>query len=95
MEIFIAWIILAFLVGAMGANKHIGFGGAFIISLLLSPIIGFICVAVSKDNQTDKVEKSILGSSGAAELEKLARLKNEGHLTEYEYEQMKKKILKR
>ena len=47
MFIFISWIILSFVAGAIGSDKSCGFWGAFIISLVFSPIIGFIVVIAS------------------------------------------------
>lgn len=44
---FILWIGLAFLCGKMGQDRNIGFGGALVIALIFSPIIGFIVVALS------------------------------------------------
>lgn len=58
--IFITWILLSFLVAFFGSSRKIGFGVALLVSLLLSPLIGFICLILSKDKQTDAVEKAIL-----------------------------------
>lgn len=40
--VIIVWIIVASLVGAVGANRQIGFWGAFLVSLFITPIIGII-----------------------------------------------------
>lgn len=45
--IFIIWISLSIIIGIAGINRKIGGAGAFFLSLLLSPIIGFIVVMVS------------------------------------------------
>lgn len=45
--IFIIWIILSLLVGAAGSEKTTGFGGAFLLSLLFSPIVGILFVAAA------------------------------------------------
>ena len=45
--IFIVWIVFAFLVAGEGKNRTLGFGAALAISLLLSPLIGLLFVAVS------------------------------------------------
>ena len=42
------WLLFSFIVGLIGSNRKIGFFGAFILSLLLSPLIGFIITIVSK-----------------------------------------------
>ncbi|MGN7787404.1 hypothetical protein ACTJIJ_22920 [Niabella sp. 22666] len=56
----LAWIGLSILVGFVGSSRKIGFAIALIISLIFSPLIGIICVLLSKDNQTDAVEKAFL-----------------------------------
>jgi Na+-driven multidrug efflux pump len=43
----ISWIPLCLIVGAYGSHRNIGFWGGFIASLFFSPLIGFICVALS------------------------------------------------
>ena len=50
MGIFLLWILLSIVVGAYASSKKVrlgGFGG-FFISLIFSPIIGFIAVALTK-----------------------------------------------
>jgi hypothetical protein len=51
----ILWIVFSFIVGSLGKNKNIGFGYAFIISLLFSPLIGliFVLFSANKINLTD------------------------------------------
>lgn len=56
MEVFIFWIILAIIVGAFGSDKTVGFWGAFLWSVLLSPVIGAIIVALSKSNKQKAIE---------------------------------------
>lgn len=42
----ILWIALSYFVGKFSADKAIGFWGGFLISLLVSPLIGFIVALV-------------------------------------------------
>ena len=42
------WFVLAILVGVAGKSRSIGFGWAFGLSLILSPLIGIIIVLLSK-----------------------------------------------
>jgi tetratricopeptide (TPR) repeat protein len=42
MGIFFGWIIFSFLAGYLGMDRKIGFFGAFFLSLIFSPLIGFI-----------------------------------------------------
>ena len=54
------WIIFSFVVGLIGKSRNIGFGGAFIVSLLLSPLIGVIITSFSKsleDIEKDKIRQ--------------------------------------
>lgn len=60
MEIIISWIILSFVVGAVAANRTTGFLGGFLISLLLSPLIGIIVTLASKRKDTIAFEKALL-----------------------------------
>lgn len=62
MGIFIGWVIFSLLVGAIGSGKNIGFGGAFVLSLLLSPIIGLIFALVSKDKEDERIKAEMLKS---------------------------------
>lgn len=108
MALFFGWIIGAFIVGIIGANRKIGFGGALFISLLLSPLIGIIITATSKTDEDVKMEQEALkiqkeqldalanqkpSTSIADELKKLADLKESGVITEEEFEAQKQKIL--
>lgn len=61
MYIIILWVIFCFVAAFVGADRKIGFFGAFIVSLLLSPIIGIIIALASKNKQTDALEKKLLG----------------------------------
>lgn len=56
----ISWIIFSLLIGIIGSNRKIGFGGAFFLSLLLSPLIGLIFTLVSKSLAAEKFEQELL-----------------------------------
>lgn len=58
--IVIFWILFSLIVGMIGSSRTIGFLGSFLLSLFLSPVVGLIIALVSKDNQTDAVEKGAL-----------------------------------
>jgi len=57
MGIFFMWIIFSFVVGIIGKSRNIGFVGAFIVSLLLSPLLGIIITAFSKSNEDIEKDK--------------------------------------
>jgi hypothetical protein len=74
MEILILWLVGAVIVGAIGSGKTIGFGGAFLLSLLLSPLVGFIIVLFypSREHQEraleqQKMQTQILQSMAASQ----------------------------
>lgn len=60
MGIFIAWIILSFVVAAMGSDRKIGGLGAFLVSLFFSPLIGILVVLASTKNSTIEFQKKML-----------------------------------
>lgn len=43
----ISWIVLCFIVAMAGKNKKIGYWGAFILSILFSPLIGLMIALAS------------------------------------------------
>ncbi len=67
MGIFFAWIILSFVVGFVGNDRKIGFGGAFFISLILSPLIGLIFALMSKTEEDEKYKQKILDTQKSQE----------------------------
>jgi hypothetical protein len=54
------WLILSFIVGSLGKNREIGFAASFIISIFVSPLIGFIIVIGSKRKSDAEFQKKIL-----------------------------------
>jgi hypothetical protein len=98
---FIVWVVFALIVGMMGSDKKIGFWGAFIISLILSPVVGFIIVMVSGSNEEAVQEIKAVAEkmtepkkSVESRLFDLKELKEKNLITEEEYDQMRQDILK-
>ncbi|WP_295713900.1 SHOCT domain-containing protein [Mucilaginibacter sp.] len=58
--IIIVWLLLCFGVASMGSDKTIGWGGAFLLSLILSPVIGLIFVLISKDQPIEATPTSTI-----------------------------------
>ena len=56
MGVVIIWIILAFLCGKYAEHKGKKFGNYFLLSFLITPLIGFIALLVTNENK-DEVEK--------------------------------------
>lgn len=93
MILFIIWIILCVIVGKIGSNRNIGFGGAFFLSLLLSPIIGLIITLISKDKEDEKHKKEMLDTLKKQQviLSKLEEGNKE--IDEFEIDNLKEKTL--
>ena len=99
MGLFIGWIIFAFVAGAIGSDRKIGFLGAFFLSLFLSPLIGIIVALASKRKDTEEFQKKILENSQNSpsdnyidQLYKLTKLREAGNISEQEYEREKDKL---
>tara|TARA_B110000240_G_scaffold174295_1_gene200671 strand:- start:34 stop:315 length:282 start_codon:yes stop_codon:yes gene_type:complete len=90
----LTWFILAILVGVYASNKGKSFLGYFFIAALLSPLVGFIIVFVSKDSTAKEQPIIIEKESVSDELLKLNELKEKGILSEEEFNEQKKKLLK-
>jgi hypothetical protein len=59
-EIFVIWVIFCVLVGLYATSKKLSGGGFFLISLLISPLIGFIIALIMKPNQKLIDEENLL-----------------------------------
>lgn len=94
----IIWFILCLIVGAIGRNRKIGFWLAFLISLVLSPLIGGIITLASPKKETVVVinqskKESLI--SIADELKKYQELKDAGRISDDEFNKIKSKLLDR
>ena len=98
MGIFL-WLLLTFIVGIIGSSRRIGFFGSFILSLILSPLIGIIIVLTSQRKSDLHFQKKLLENSKLKkidhmeEIDRLLDMKSNGHITEDEYQKMKQKII--
>lgn len=63
--IVILWIILSILFASFGRNRKIGFGRAFLICILLSPLIGLIVVLISEKHSESLIILKIAHDSGS------------------------------
>lgn len=101
----IGWIVFSLIVGTIGTERKIGFWGAFLLSLVLSPIIGLILALISEKknptptkveviNQTDQpLSAPAPAESQADQLTKWKALLDSGAITQIEYDQKKAEIL--
>ncbi|MCA0428357.1 MAG: SHOCT domain-containing protein [Bacteroidetes bacterium] len=101
LPILSGWFILSCIVCWYGIDRKIGASASFFISLLFSPIIGFICVAlserVSKEPEPALVAapvQQVAEVNVLDELTKLGALKEKGILTDEEFQEQKSKLLK-
>jgi membrane protein implicated in regulation of membrane protease activity len=107
--LIILWILGALFVAAVfGAARTIGFWGCFLISLIVSPLLGLIITLFFKTTEDDKREKQQLqlqqqqvnllkensAKSIPEQLEHLFKLKESGAIKAEEYELLKQKIMK-
>jgi len=109
MEIFLGWIIFSFIVGLLGSDRKIGFWGSFLLSIILSPLIGIIFALISESNSTVDYKKELLkiqqetlhqsktqepvNRSVIEELEKLSLLKEKNIITNEEFLNLKSNLL--
>lgn len=56
MIIFAIWIFLSFAVGNVAKNKGHKFGSYFLLSLILSPLIGLIFALIAKPDEAGQVQ---------------------------------------
>jgi hypothetical protein len=107
MEIFLLWLAFSFMAAYVAANKGRSGFGFFMLSLVLSPLIGFIAALIAKpiiptppikfkpsepiDSSSSK--SSNLADSSAEKLKALNKLKEDGLITEEEFEQKRAKLI--
>ena len=94
MDVFIFWIIFSLVVGFIGSNRKIGFWGAFLCALLLSPLLGLIITLVSKSKDAEAYEKRVLKNQ-IEQRETLGKLENSAVSTYSVSEELNKLILLR
>lgn len=95
MAIFFLWIVFTIIVTAFGSKRELGGVASFFISLILSPLIGLICVLLSNPLEPQRVviTNNNASLSVADELLKLTSLKEKGVITEIEFLKQKNALL--
>jgi len=93
---FIGWIVGSFIAGFIGDARKIGFGWAFFLSLILSPLLGII-IAIASERKSDSEHKKVMEQTLAkpivSDLEKMIDLHAAGKITSEELDSYKKKVL--
>lgn len=91
--VIILWIIFSFIIGSIGSNRECGFFYSFMASLLFSPLIGAIYVALSERKSDIKMKEDIASTNKIMKLKELSELKDKGVLSNEEYEKLKMEIM--
>lgn len=95
--VFIISFILSIFVGMAGSHRTIGFWGAFLLSIFLTPIVGIIGVAISSRITKPTEVNSYFINPGREEKEReayynLKRQKELGLINDQEFEKQKNDI---
>ena len=103
MEVFILWLAGSIFSGMIASNKNRSFLGYFMLGALLSPLIGIGAALAVKDNSVPTIQKVEVQntspksdnktSEGADKLKQLNNLKEQGLITDDEFEEKRKKIV--
>ena len=88
--LILPYLLLSFIVAWYGSSRDIGFLGSLLISIIFSPLIGFICVALSSKTEfaPPRTQKEI-ESDKVNQLYKLRKLRDSGDLSEQQFKQKK------
>ncbi len=60
--VFIFWIVASLAVGVAGGERKIGFFSAFLLSVILSPLMGILFVIASKSKADADFERLLLSA---------------------------------
>jgi len=71
--LFFIWFVLCVLAGMLAGSKGRSFFGFFLLSLFLSPLIGFIAALIAQPN-TEVIEESKLDSGEMKKCPKCAEI---------------------
>ncbi|MCA0933104.1 hypothetical protein LCM02_11620 [Lutimonas saemankumensis] len=81
LPILLFYLFFTFIVAFLGQKKEIGFWGAFIVSTLLSPLIGLLIVIASKPLNTETLKVEL---DSTPRQEAIAKLKEAKDLVDLE-----------
>ncbi len=109
MTVLLVWFFGSIFVAMLGMGRKIGGFVAFIVSIVFSPVIGLIAVLLSKDKQTDQLEKAMLkehhqkqndmqsisSAEAAKQLEELNEVHRKKLISDSEFNEIRQRILNR
>ena len=90
MDIVIFWIILSIIAGVFAGTKGRSGFGWFLISCLLSPVIGLLLIAILPTNNFENI---IVHNSLEGSLSEIKNLLERGLITQEEYDARRKVII--
>lgn len=105
MEYLIVYAILCLIVGYLSSDTKLGFGSGFLLSVLLTPVVGFIIYllypakqAAPPPNYQQHMPPPQLPAKNAIDemkekLQKLEEIKKANLITESEYQELRKRTL--
>ncbi|MFW5757731.1 MAG: SHOCT domain-containing protein [Bacteroidota bacterium] len=78
------WIIFALIVGSIGSGRKIGFAGAFLLSIIFSPLIGLIITLISPSESDVKYKNEMLSvqTQQKESIDKLVKNKGTSNLVD-------------
>jgi len=108
MVFFFFWVFCAVIVGLIGSNRTIGFWATFLLSILLSPVIALIIalcyqskssayyqqqMLIQQQQATQAIQNLHQKDPTTTEIERLAKLKADGVISEEEFQKLKAKLI--
>ena len=96
MELLVFWLLLSAAIGAAAASKGRSGIGFFLLSLILSPLIGgFIALIVPRIGPTPVQLVNPPPADPAGQIAQLASLRDSGAITDEEFQAKKTDLLAR
>lgn len=92
MELIIFWFVVSLLVSVFASSRNRSGFGWFILSLIISPLITFVFLAILP-KRAGYLETNELPQSLESKLKEINRLKLENVITEDEYQLKRRKII--
>jgi hypothetical protein len=92
MELILFWFVVSLLVAVFASSRNRSGFGWFFLSLIISPLISFIFLAILP-KRAGYITASEVPQSLEGKLKEIDRLKLENVLTEDEYQMKRRKII--
>jgi phosphate/sulfate permease len=76
MEVFFIWLIFSVVIGAIASTRGRSYFGFFLISLVLSPLLGLVLVLVISDLNAEKINNKRHKEEHERQLESIRAIAN-------------------